>query len=204
MENPVSKKRPAWLIPLVVIGLLFVILFVSFKNSYNGMVQRRNAVDQQFAQIDVQLQRRYDLIPNVVASVKGGQQQERDVIGAIAQARTQYAGARSADDRVAASNNLESALGRLLVINEQYPDLKSNALVQQLITELEGTENRVGQERRKYNDVVTDYNTHIQSFPRNLAAGMFGFDKRDLFLSAPAAQQAPTVDFSSTTTAPAR
>lgn len=200
-----SKSRPGWLVPLAVIGAIAVLAVLILGGSYNGLVKKRNAVDNQFAQVAVQLERRYALIPNIVNSVKGGQQQERDVINSIAQARTQYAGAKGNDEKVAASNNLESALSRLLVINEQYPDLKSNALVQNLITELEGTENRVAQERRKYNDAVTDYNNSIQSFPRNIVAGMFGFDKKNLFeVSNPSANNAPTVDFSTTSTTAAK
>ncbi len=193
----IAKKRPVWLIPVVIVGVLLLASVLS----YNGLVKKRNAVDQQFSQISVQLERRYALIPNIVSSVKGGQQQERDVIQAIADARTRYAGAQSPDAKVAASNSLESSLGRLLVISEQYPDLKSNALLQDLITQLEGSENRISQERRGYNQVVTEYNNSVQTFPRSIFAAIFGFDKRDLFTANPAAQNAPTVDFSTPTTA---
>lgn len=200
--NPAPSKKsfPGWLIPLGVVAAVLFVIIASLAGSYNGLVKKRNAVDNQFGQIDVALQRQLDLIPNVVASVKGGQQQERDVINAIAQARTQYAGARSTDDKVDAANNLQSALGRLLVINEQYPDLKSNQLVQNLITELEGSQNRIAQERRLYNDVVTDYNNSTQTFPRSIIAGLFGFDKRNLFAATAAAQTPPTVDLSPATT----
>jgi LemA protein len=196
-----GPKSRGWLVPVAVVVGLIVLIGAIFGSSYNGMVKKRNAVDNQFAQVDVQLQRQMDLIPNVVASVKGGQQQERDVIESIAQARTQYAGAQSTDDKVEAANNLQGALGRLLVIQENYPDLKSNQLVQNLITELEGSQNRISQERRLYNNVVTDYNNSIQSFPRNIVAGLFGFDKRTLFAADDAARSGPpVVDLSPTPT----
>lgn len=203
-----ARSRPGWLIPVVAIGVVVLIIIVSLAGSYNGMVKKRNAVNQQFAQVDTELQRQFDLIPNVVNSVKGAQAQEQTVFNDIAQARTQYAGAKSNDAKVDAANNLQSAISRLLVIQENYPDLKSNQLVQNLITELEGSQNRITQERRQYNAVTTDYNNYIQTFPRNIAAGFFGFNSKTLFNATPAAETTtPTVQLTplpSTTAAPAQ
>jgi LemA protein len=194
LSTPSARPRPGWLIPVVAIGVVVLILVISFSSSYNGMVKKRNAVNQQFAQVDTELQRQFDLIPNVVASVRGAQAQEQTVFNDIAQARTQYAGANSNDQKVDAANNLQSAISRLLVIQEAYPDLQSNQLVQNLITELEGSQNRITQERRQYNDVVTSYNNSIQTFPRNIAAGIFGFHTKTLFNATTQAETTtPTV-----------
>jgi LemA protein len=194
------RSRPRWLVPVVVVAVVVLIIVVSFASSYNGMVHKRNNVNQAFSQVDVELQRQFDLIPNVVASVKGAQAQEQAVFGAIANARTKYAGASSDDQKVSAANDLQSAVGRLLVIQENYPDLQSNQQVQNLITELEGSQNRITQARRDYNSTVTDYNNAIQSFPRNIVAGMFGFHSRTLFTANAEAQNTPSVNLTPSST----
>jgi LemA protein len=191
---------PRWLIPLVAVGVVVLVIVRPLVGTYNSLVQKDAAVDKAFADLDVQLQRRYDLVPNLVAAVKGALNQEQAVFGEIARARQNYAGARSPDEKVTAANQLEGAIGRLLVIVENYPQLKSNQNIQDLMVQLEGTENRIAQARRDYNAVVTDYNVSIRRFPRNLIAGMFGFDKRPLFVAQPAAAQAPQVDLGNTPT----
>ena len=197
---PPRMNVPRWLIPLVAVGVVLLIVVLPLVGTYNSLVQKDAAVDKAFADLDVQLQRRYDLVPNLVAAVKGALNQEQAVFGEIARARQNYAGARSPDDKVAAANQLEGAIGRLLVIVENYPQLKSNQNIQDLMVQLEGTENRIAQARRDYNAVVTDYNVSIRRFPRSLIAGMFGFDKRPLFVAQPAAAQAPQVDLGNTPT----
>ena len=189
-----GRRRFKWLIPLIAIAAVLLLLVLPIVGSYNGLVTKRNAVKQQFSNIDVQLQRRYDLIPNLVNAVKAALGQEQQVFGEIANARTRYAGAASQDEKVAASNELGGAISRLLVIVENYPQLQSNQTIRDLMTQVEGTENRISQERRLYNDVATTYNNAIQTFPRNITAGIFGFDEYKLIEAAPQAQQAPTVD----------
>jgi len=197
---------PRWLLPVgILVGILLVVV-LPLVGTYNSLVNKDTAVDQAFADLNVQLQRRYDLVPQLVASVRGALNQEQAVFGEIARARENYAGKATPDQKVAAANQLEGAIGRLLVIVENYPQLQSNKNIQDLMTALEGTENRVAQARRDYNAVVTDYNRSIRRFPRNLVAGMFGFDKRPAFeLQQAAAAQAPQVDLGNgpTTTAPA-
>lgn len=188
-----------WLIPIVLV-LLFIVLPVI--GSYNGLVTKRNDVKQQFANIDVQLQRRYDLIPNLVNAVKAALGQEQAVFGQIAEARTKYAGANSQDEKIAASNELGGAIGRLLVVMENYPQLQSNQTIRDLMTEVSGTENRISQERRVYNDVATKYNNAIQTFPRNITAGIFGFDDAKLIETTAEVKQTPKVDLGVTPSSP--
>jgi LemA protein len=192
------RPRPRWLIPLAVllgVGLLIVLPVVG---SYNSLVDKDQAVDTQFANVQVQLQRRVDLIPNLSSSVKAALGQERAVFGEIAQARTQYGSAKGIDDKVAASNQLEGALSRLLVIVEQYPQLQSNERIRDLMVQLEGTENRIAQERRDYNDVVNTYNKSVRRFPGSLIAGIFGFDKRPPFAATAGSDVPPAVNLEPT------
>jgi LemA protein len=177
-----------------VLVLLLVVIGAALGGYYNSFVTKSKAVDNQWAQVETQYQRRFDLIPNLVAATKGTLKQEQKVFGEIAQARTHYSGAQSATEKVKAANQVESALGRLLVIMENYPQLKSNETVQQLMAQLEGTENRISVERRRYNDVVTDYNTSISRVPGVFFSGMFGFNEKPLFKSAAGAEKAPKVD----------
>lgn len=178
---------------LAVIGVV-LLLSVSY---YNGFVGKKNAIDGQWQQVEVQYQRRFDLIPNLVESVKGAQGQEQEVFGQLAEARSRYAGAATVDEKAAAAGQLESALSRLLVVVENYPELKSNETVLRLMDELSGTENRVSVERRRYNELVQDYNTSIQRFPGVVFARMMGFGApRTYFESAEGSEAAPKVDFS--------
>jgi LemA protein len=194
------NPRPRWLVPVIVVVAILLVVVVPVIGSYNGLVDKDTAVDNSFADLDSQLQRRNDLIPNLVASVKAALNQEQAVFGEIARARQNYAGARNEGDRLDAASDLSGAISRLLVIVENYPQLRSNENIQDLMTQLEGTENRVQQARRDYNGTVTDYNRSIRKFPRSIVAGLFGYDKRPLFEAAPAAREAPTVDFGSSTT----
>jgi LemA protein len=195
-----SGRRAGCLIPALVAAGVVVLLVLILGGSYNGLVDKDTAVDRSFADLDAQLQRRNDLIPNLVGAVKGVLGQEQAVFGELARARTQYAGATSDDQRIAAANDVSAGLGRLLVIVEAYPQLQSAQNVQDLQIQLEGTENRIAQARRDYNGVTTEYNRSIRQFPRSLLAGVFGFDKRTLFQAIPGATTPPTVDFGSTST----
>src|SRR5215212_2939835 len=204
-----SGRRMGCLIPgLIAAGVLLVVILL-LAGSYNGLVNKDSEVDRSFADLDAQLQRRNDLIPNLVGAVKGILGQEQAVFGELARARTRYSGAASDDQRVAAANDISAGLGRLLAIVEAYPQLRSSENVQDLQIQLEGTENRIAQARRDYNATTTDYNRSIRRFPRSLVAGTFGFDKRTLFRAVAGATTPPTVDLggpsstaTSTTTTP--
>lgn len=187
-------NRPRWLIPVaIVVGVLLVIV-LPLVGVYNGLIGSRATVDQAFADLDTQLQRRNDLIPNLVSAVRGALKQEQAVFGQIARARTQYAGATTIQAKADASQRVDSALARLLAIFENYPQLRSNENIRDLQVQLEGTENRVAQSRREYNRVTTEYNVKITQFPRNVFAGLFGFDRKPLFEAPTEARQTPRVD----------
>lgn len=171
-----------------------VVILLMFITSYNGLVNKETRVDQASADLEVQLQRRFDLIPNLVSAVQGAMTQEKDIFTQLAEARANYAGATSDNSRIEAATQVESALGRLLVIVENYPTLTSLQNVRDLQVQLEGTENRVAQARRDYNEATTTFNRAVRAFPRSIVAGMFGFDKRTLFNAVNGAETAPTVD----------
>jgi len=180
----------------IIIILIIVVAAALFLFSYyNKFVTASENIDGQWAQVETQYQRRFDLIPNLVESVKGIMTQEQEVFGNIADARTKYAGAASIDEKAAAAGEVESALARLLVIMENYPELKSAENVQSLMAQLEGTENRISVERKRFNDIVRDYNVMVKRFPGNILAGIFGFDERNYFEAAEGAETAPTVEF---------
>ena len=178
---------------IAIVGALVLLAMVLF-GSYNGLIAQSQAIDGQWAQVETQYQRRYDLIPNLVSSTQGFLIQEQTVFSQIAEARTRYSGAVTADDKAAAAGGLESALGRLLVIIENYPQLKSNETVAKLMDELAGTENRISVERRRFNDLVQGYNTRIKTIPTNLIAGIFGFGERNYFQATEGSEVAPKVD----------
>ena len=187
------KKGLVVLIVLVVIALILGSSFISRRNQ---MAIKREAVNAAWAQVDVVLQRRADLIPNLVETVKGIAVQEQIVFGDIAKARSALLGARSPAEKIAANGQLDSALGRLLVIVENYPQLKSNENFLRLQDELAGTENRIAVERRRYNEVVQDYNTFIAVFPNSLVASLSGFARNDAYFKTDeGARQAPKVKF---------
>lgn len=178
-----------------VIVAVALLLYGTIAGTYNGLVQENQQVNAAQAEVETQLQRRFDLIPNLVASTKGVLAQERAVFGAIADARTHYAGtAPGSPERIDAANQYESAIARLLVIVENYPVLRSNETVQGLMRELSSTENQVAYARRTYNAAVQAYDTTVQSFPTNLYASSFGFRPRPYFQAQPGAEQAPRVD----------
>ena len=183
------KSKALW-ISLGVVVLLGLFLALS----YNGLVKSNEGVDAQWAQVESQYQRRLDLIPNLVNSVKGIMTQEKTVFQAIDDARTKYGSAATPDDKAAAATGVESALSRLLVVMENYPQLRSVETVQSLMAELSGTENRIAVERMRYNDLVRDYNVKVKTFPNSLLASMFGFHPRTMFEAAAGADVAPTVN----------
>ena len=186
-------------IALIIVGVLVAMgLFFGMQvlGTRNELVVQKNAIDGAFAQVDVALQRRADLIPNLVETVKGFASQEKDVIASVANARAALGGARSPAEKISANGQLDSALSRLLVVVESYPQLKSDANFMRLQDELAGTENRIAVERRKYNETVQKYNTSIELFPNNIAASLFGFQRNDAyFKTEPGARTAPKVNF---------
>jgi LemA protein len=163
--------------------------------SYNRFVSQDEAVKAQWAQVENQLMRRNDLIPNLVETTKGFAQQERDVFQAIADSRSKLAGATTPEQRMAAANEQSSALARLLVVVEAYPTLKSDATFTRLMDELAGTENRIAVERMRYNERVQAYNTARRQFPANITAAIFSFKEHQLFQVPESAKAAPTVNF---------
>ena len=180
----------------IIIGAVLLILALVIGVSYNSLVQEKVAIDAAWAQVDVALQRRADLIPNLVETVKGYAKQEKDIMETVANARSALLNARTPEGKIQANSQLDSALGRLLVVVENYPNLKSNENFMRLQDELAGTENRIAVERRKYNDVVQKYNTDIQLFPKNITAAIFGFHLDDAYFKADAgAKTAPKVQF---------
>jgi LemA protein len=195
------------------IGLIIVIILVvlgfwvgsTFIGHRNEMVRKKEAINAAWSQVDVVLQRRADLIPNLVETVKGYAAQEVKVFGDIAAARAALMGAKTPQDKIAANGQLDGALSRLLVIVENYPQLKSNENFMRLQDELAGTENRIAIERRRYNETLQDYNTYIGLFPNNIVANFSGFTRNDAyFKTEEGARQAPKVNFGGTQqTAPA-
>jgi LemA protein len=192
------KIKTSW----IVLGVI-LLLFVGGCSSYNGMVTKRNEVNAAWAQVENVYQRRMDLIPNLVNTVKGSANFEQKTLTEIAEMRASVGKANvtfndknaSIDNRVQAANQMESALSRLLVISEQYPQLRSTEAFSSLMEQLEGTENRVSVERGKYNEVVKVYNNSILKFPQVMLAGMFGFKEHAYFEAVKGAEKAPTVDF---------
>jgi LemA protein len=197
----IRSSRAGCLVPLVVVGAVVLLLVLPLIASYNGLVNSRADVDQGFADVDTQLQRRNDLIPNLVAAVRGILGQEEAVFGELARARQAYAGAVTTEQKVDAANAIDAGLGRLLVIVESYPQLRSSENVRDLQVQLEGTENRIAQARRDYNGQVTSYNKRVRQFPRNIVAGLFNFDERSLFTATPESRTVPSVDLGTDPTA---
>ncbi len=185
-----------WIV-LGVIALLLVMGFSSYVGAKNQMVTKNEAVKAAWSQVDIVLQRRADLIPNLVETVKGFATQEQTVFGDIARARSQLLSAGTPADKIAANKQLDGALGRLLVVVENYPQLRSNENFLRLQDELAGTENRIAVERKRYNDSLQDYNTYIGLFPNSFWAGIAGFKRNDAYFAASeGARTTPKVDFS--------
>ncbi|MBM3778692.1 MAG: LemA family protein [Acidimicrobiia bacterium] len=174
---------------------LVLVAMSSSGCSYNTFVTQEEAIKAQWAQVENQLQRRNDLIPNLVETTKGLAEQEKEVFGQIAESRARLAGAATPADTMAAANQQSSALARLLVVVENYPNLKSNETFNRLMDELSGTENRIAVERMRYNERVQEYNTARRRFPSNVTASIFGFQEHPLFTAPPEAQQVPRVNF---------
>jgi LemA protein len=184
------------LVVILALALIVAGVGVSYVGRRNQMVVKNQAVTAQWHQVDVVLQRRADLIPNLVETVKGTASQEQTVFGDIANARSKLLGAQTPADRIAANGALDGALGRLLAIAENYPQLKSNENFLRLQDELAGTENRIAVERRRYNESVQDYNTYIALFPNNLVAGFAGFQANNAYFTASdQGREVPKVQF---------
>jgi LemA protein len=192
-----------WII-IVVVVLILLGVFGQYIGVKNTLVAKNEAVKAAWSQVDIVLQRRADLIPNLVETVKGIAQQEQTVFGDIAKARSALLSAGTPSDKIAANQQLDGALGRLLAIVENYPQLKSNENFLRLQDELAGTENRIAVERKRYNDALQDYNTYIQQFPASIYAKWAGFKPNDAYFTASeGSRQVPKVNFSpGTTSAP--
>ncbi len=180
---------------LIIVGIVVVVLVGFFIAKYNSMVTLSEKVDAKFSDIDTQLQRRADLIPNLVNAVKGYMAHEQEAINKVTEARAQLVNAGSVAEKAAADSALTSALNNFLAIAESYPDLKASQNFTNLTDELAGTENRITVARKDYNDAVKDFNTAIKRFPNNIFAGMFGFGEKDYFKAAEGANEVPTVQF---------
>ena len=181
--------------PWLVIGGILLVLVLWFFGSYNGLVNSEVNVDTAWGQVQSVYQRRADLIPNLVETVKGAKNFEQSTILAVTEARSRWSGAKTPSEQVAATNQLEGALSRLLVVVENYPDLKSNQNFLALQDELAGTENRISVERQRYNEVVGTYNKRLRVFPTVIVANLFSFEKRDFFQSEQGAEKAVAVSF---------
>ena len=191
------KNKKLWVILAVVavVAILIFAIIASLLGTYNGLVEKQAGVDQKFAQVQTVLQRRSDLIPNLVSTVKGYAAHEESVYTAIADARAALSGAKTPEELSEANGELDSAISRLLVVVENYPDLKASANFTALQDELAGAENRISTERGRYNEAVKEYNTAIREFPNNIFAGMFGFTAADYFEADEGAQKVPEVNF---------
>ncbi|MBW2599717.1 MAG: LemA family protein [Deltaproteobacteria bacterium] len=190
-----TKGKRNLLITVAVIAVILLMLYSGVKGAYNSFVTLDEGVKASWAQVENQLQRRYDLIPNLVETVKGFARQEKEVFIGVTEARAKVGGAKNIPDKIAANNQLTGALSRLLVTVERYPDIKSNQNFIRLQDELAGTENRIAVERRRYNETVKTYNVRIRTFPANIMAGMFGFTKAEFFEVPESAKAVPGVKF---------
>ena len=190
-----GKTGKALAIAGIVVVVIILIFFLSIKGTYNSLVRLDEGIKGAWAQVENQLQRRYDLIPNYVETVKGYARFEKDVLLKVTEARARVGGAGSVKEKINANNQLSSALSRLLVVVERYPELKANQNFLRLQDELAGTENRIAVERRRYNEAVRAYNVKIRSFPTNILAGMFGFSRAEFFEAPAEAKEAPKVKF---------
>jgi LemA protein len=193
-----TRSRPAWLIPVIAVAAVVLLVILPLIGSYNSMVDKRSSVDQSFADLDAQLQRRNDLIPNLVSAVRGALQHEETIFGDITKALGAYSSATTPQQKASADAQIEQSFAGLRPIL-QLPQLQANANIRDLQTQLEGTENRIAVARRDYNGVVTSYNTSIRHFPRSIVAGLFGFQAKALFKATPSAATPPTVDLNPTT-----
>jgi LemA protein len=189
-----KKINKGGIVGIVVIAVIVVIV-LGVIGMYNGLVRSDVNVDNAWGNVQAVYQRRADLIPNLVETVKGAKNFEQQTLTAITAARSAWTNAKTPEDQVAAANGMESALSRLMVVVENYPELKSNANFLALQDELANTENKIAVERQRYNTAVQDFNTKVRVFPTNIVAGIFNFEKRTFFQSAPGAENAPNVQF---------
>jgi len=190
-DKPIYMKPWLWVLAVVVLAAVW------FIGTYNSLVSLNQAVDNQWAQVQTQYQRRVDLIPNLVNTAKGYMQFEKSLLEQITALRSQWMSAATVDDKVRYGSSLDTALGRLLAVYENYPDLKSITTIASLMDELAGTENRISVERMRFNDRIKDYNTAIKLFPTNVIAGMFGFKERPYFQAQPGSEIVPKVNLTS-------
>src|SRR6201997_5925881 len=185
------------LIVLIILALIALVFFGQYVGVRNTLVTKNESVKAAWSQVDIVLQRRADLIPNLVETVKGYAKQEQTVFGDIAKARSALLSAGTPQQKIAANGQLDGALGRLLLVVENYPQLKSNENFLRLQDELAGTENRIAVERKRYNDTLRDYNTYVQQFPNSLFAGFAGFKPNEAYFEAsPGSREVPKVNFS--------
>lgn len=191
-KEDVMKKKG--IIIAIIVGLV-VVLGIALISANNNLVSMEAEVDAALANIDTNLQRRADLIPNLVNTVKGYAAHEKEALDSVTEARAQLAGASTVEEKAAADSQLTAALNNLLVIVENYPDLKASANFTQLADELAGTENRIAVARRDYNTAVQNFNTAIRKFPNSLVAGLFGFTQKDYFQASDGAENVPNVEF---------
>jgi LemA protein len=198
-----EKTMSKGLIVIIVLILIALAVFGQYVSVRNTLVTKNEAVKAAWSQVDIVLQRRADLIPNLVETVKGIAKQEQTVFGDIAKARSQLLSAGTPSEKIAANQQLDGALGRLLAIVENYPQLKSNENFLRLQDELAGTENRIAVERKRYNDALQDYDTYIQKFPANIFARWAGFKPNEAYFTATeGSRQVPKVDFTTPNSAP--
>lgn len=190
-EKNFFQRNMGWMIFLIII----VLLVVWGVSKYNSFVRLNEQITSQWSQVENQYQRRFDLIPNIVNTVKGVASQEQKVFGDIAEARTRYSGATTPDEKARAASQVEGALGRLLVIAENYPNLQSSQAYRDLIVSLEGTENRISVERMNYNNMVKVLNAYVKTFPNSIFAKLFDVSERSYFEIKEGVEEAPKVDF---------
>ncbi len=192
-----SKALIGVIVVVAIILLVVLFAFGQYVGVKNALVSKNEAVKAAWSQVDIVLQRRADLIPNLVETVKGYAKQEQTVFGDIAKARSALLSAGTPQQKIAANGQLDNALGRLLVVVENYPQLKSNENFLRLQDELAGTENRIAVERKRYNDTLRDYNTYVQQFPNSIFAGFAGFKPNEAYFEAsPGSREVPRVNFS--------
>ncbi|WP_318961721.1 LemA family protein [Ructibacterium gallinarum] len=188
------KMKKGWIIVVCIIAVI-VLITIGCVSNYNGLVEEREKIDGLLANIDTQLQRRNDLIPNLVSTVQGYTDHENEVLTHIADARSKLAGAQTTEEKSKADSELSSALSRLLVVVENYPQLKADTQFIALSDELAGTENRIAVARKDYNDAAQQYNAMIKKFPKVIFANLFGFEKAEYFEATEGAEQVPQVSF---------
>jgi len=179
---------------LIVLAVVVLLIGGYVWSTYNRLISANEAIDNQWAQVETQYQRRFDLIPNLVESVKGVMAQEEKIFGDLAEARSNYTNASDANQKAESATQVEGALSRLIAISENYPELKSSENVQTLMAQLEGTENRISVERKRYNDAVKDFNITIKRFPTNLIANQLGYSVKNYFEAEAGTETAPKVD----------